>query len=48
MIHWDACIRFGVTLEVKHELEEIADNNDVTLEQLMRDLVDDFILNTPQ
>lgn len=47
-INWDSCIDVCVTGDVERELERIAYSNDVGLEELVRDLIDDFLLNQPQ
>ena len=44
---WDEKICFGVTIEVREELERIASDNDVTLPQLLREITDDYIMNCP-
>lgn len=46
--NWDTSLNVGVTLDVKEELKMIAEDNDCSVQQVMRDIVDDFIMNTPR
>lgn len=42
------CVSFFTTEEVFKELVCIAERNDVDVQELMRMLVDDFLINTPE
>ena len=48
MSGYDAKVCFSTTSDVISELNIIASDNNMSLEQLLRCIVDDFILNTPQ
>ena len=41
-------LKFGVTPDVYNELRSIAMSNDTNIEDLLRDIIDDFLLNTPE